>query len=96
MSVNYYWPKLSGQVSYFMRIYVVCQRFKKALSNARFYTPILVLDALWLKVSMDFYVPLTPYPMSHGFYFYYWLPKDDSFHSMLEDHGCILDSLPLF
>jgi hypothetical protein len=72
MPVNYYWPKLLGQVSCFMRICVVCQRFNKALSNARFYTPILVLDALWLKVSMDFYVPLTLYPMSHGFYFYYY------------------------
>ena len=58
VSTCYQWSKLPGQASNFVKRCVVCQRSKGALLNVGLYTPLLVLDAPWLDISMDFVLGL--------------------------------------
>jgi len=58
ISSNYYWPKLTSDVAHFVERCYVCQKFKGVLTNAGMYTPLLVPEAPWLDVSMDFMLGL--------------------------------------
>lgn len=55
---DYYQPKLSSQVSNFVKRCVICQRSQGALTNARLHTPLAVPNTLFLDVSVDFVLSL--------------------------------------
>jgi hypothetical protein len=58
ISSDYYWPKLTSGVAHFVERCNVCQKSKGVLTNASMYTPLLVPEAPWLNVSMDFVLGL--------------------------------------
>lgn len=58
ISSDYYWPKVTSDVTHYVEHCFICQRSKGVLTNAGLYTPLPVPDALWLDVSMDFVLGL--------------------------------------
>ncbi|KAE8715853.1 putative Quercetin 3-O-methyltransferase 1 [Hibiscus syriacus] len=55
---DFYWPKLTSDVTHYVDRCYVCQRSKGVLTNAGLYTPLLVPEAPWFDVSMDFVLGL--------------------------------------
>lgn len=53
VSADFYWPKLTSDVTHFVGRCYVCQRAKGVLMNAGLYTPLPVPEGPWLDVSMD-------------------------------------------
>lgn len=51
---NYYWPKLSSQVSSFIKRCIIYQRSKGELTNSGLCTPLSIPNIPWLDVNMDF------------------------------------------
>lgn len=58
VSSDYYWPKLTSDVTYYVERCFICQRSKGVLTNAGLYTPLPMPDAPLLDVSMDFVLGL--------------------------------------
>lgn len=59
------------------------------------YTQLLVFYAMWLDVSMDFVLGTCLTSHELCFCCYGYVLEDGPFYNMLEDHGCIPDSLHL-
>ena len=58
VSSDYYWPKLTSNVTHYVQRCFICQKLKGVLTNAGLYTPLPVPDAPWLDVNMDFVLGL--------------------------------------
>ena len=52
------WPQMYEDVHKFVQICGVCQVAKGVSQNIGFYTPIIVLEKLWIDISMDFVLEL--------------------------------------
>lgn len=58
ITADYYWSKISSDVTRYVKGCYVCQKSKGVLNNAELYTPLLIPERPWCDVSMDFVLGL--------------------------------------